>query len=128
PPRTRRNSYVGVSAQPDVVPPLQTSTASMPRFTQGMFTGERSILSGGRFLGRISATVPTEVIEVERDELLKLIQTDTELSDVFLRAFILRRLQLIDRGYGDVVVLGSEHCSGTLRIREFLTRNGHPYT
>src|SRR2546426_8015965 len=100
----------------------------MPRFTPGMFTGERSILSGGRFLGRISATVPTEVIEVERDELLKLIQTDTELSDIFLRAFILRRLQLIDRGYGDVVVLGSEHCSGTLHIREFLTRNGHPYT
>src|SRR2546422_6599424 len=83
---------------------------------------------GGRFLGRISATVPSDVIEVERDELLKLIQTDTELSDIFLRAFILRRLQLIDRGYGDVVVLGSEHCSGTLHIREFLTRNGHPYT
>src|SRR5207244_8017062 len=60
--------------------------------------------------------------------LLKLIQTDTELSDIFLRAFILRRLQVIDRGYGDVVVLGSEHCSGTLHIREFLTRNGHPYT
>src|SRR2546430_11729098 len=120
--------YVVLSGQLDALTPLQASTANMPRFTPGMFTGERSILSGGRFLGRISATVPTEVIEVERDELLKLIQTDTELSDIFLRAFILRRLQLIDRGYGDVVVLGSEHCSGTLHIREFLTRNGHPYT
>lgn len=120
--------FVILSGQLDAVTPLQTSTVSMPRFTPGMFTGERSILSGGRFLGRISATVPTEVIEVERDELLKVIQTDTELSDIFLRAFILRRLQLIDRGYGDVVVLGSEHCSGTLHIREFLTRNGHPYT
>src|ERR1044071_3395496 len=120
--------FVVVSGQLDAVTPLPTSTSSMPRFTAGMFTGERSILSGGRFLGRISATVPTEVIEVERDELLKLIQTDTELSDMFLRAFILRRVQLIDRGFGDVVVLGSEHCSGTLHIREFLTRNGHPYT
>src|SRR5213596_2766055 len=120
--------FVVLSGQLDAVTPLQTSTSSMPRFTQGMFTGERSILTGGRFLGRVSATVPSDVIEVERDELLKLIQTDTELSDVFLRAFILRRLQLIDRGYGDVVVLGSEHCSGTLHIREFLTRNGHPYT
>src|SRR5436190_11353818 len=120
--------FVVLSGQLDVVTPLQTSTASMPRFTPGMFTGERSILSGGRFLGRISATVPSDVIEVERDELLKLIQTDTELSDIFLRAFMLRRLQLIDRGYGDVVVLGSQHCSGTLHIREFLTRNGHPYT
>jgi thioredoxin reductase (NADPH) len=120
--------FVVVSGQLDAVTPLQASTVNMPRFTPGMFTGERSILSGGRFLGRISATVPTEVIEVDRDELLKLIQTDTELSDILLRAFILRRLQLIDRGYGDVVVLGSEHCSGTLQIREFLTRNGHPYT
>src|SRR6266513_578667 len=120
--------FVVLSGQLDAVTPLQTSTASMPRFTPGMFTGERSILSGGRFLGRICATVPSDVIEVGRDELLKLIQTDTELSDIFLRAFILRRLQLIDRGYGDVVVLGSEHCSGTLHIREFLTRNGHPYT
>src|SRR5947199_2514382 len=120
--------FVLVSWELDALTPLQASTANMPRFTPGMFTGERSILSGGRFLGRISATVPTEVIEVERDELLKLIQTDTELSDIFLRAFILRRLQLIDRGYGDVVVLGSQHCSGTLHIREFLTRNGHPYT
>src|SRR5437762_1407094 len=120
--------FVVLSEQLDAVTPLQTSTSSMPRFTPGMFTGERSILTGGRFLGRISATVPSDVIEVERDELLKLIQTDTELSDIFLRAFILRRLQLIDRGYGDVVVLGSEHCSGTLHIREFLTRNGHPYT
>src|SRR5881398_2716572 len=120
--------FVVLSGQLDALTPLQTSTASMPRFTPGMFTGERSILTGGRFLGRISATVPTEVIEVERDELLTLIQTDTELRDIFLRAFILRRLQLIDRGYGDVVVLGSQHCSGTLHIREFLTRNGHPYT
>src|SRR5437762_13797068 len=120
--------FVVLSGQLDAVTPLQTSTSFMPRFTQGMFTGERSILAGGRFLGRISATVPSDVIEVERDELLKLIQTDTELSDIFLRAFILRRLQLIARGYGDVVVLGSEHCSGTLRIRECPIRHGHPHT
>src|SRR2546425_11693705 len=49
--------FVVLSGQLDAVTPLQTSTSSMPRFTQGMFTGERSILTGGRFLGRISATV-----------------------------------------------------------------------
>jgi electron-transferring-flavoprotein dehydrogenase len=30
-------------------------------------------------------------------------------------------------GLGDVVLLGSRHCAGTLRVREFLSRNGHPY-
>src|SRR5205814_2210843 len=96
-------------------------------FTPGMFTGERSVLAGGRFLGRIAAVLPSEVLEIDRDELLQVMATDTELSDIFLRAFILRRLQLIDREQGDVVILGSNHCSGLLHIIEFLTRNGHPY-
>src|SRR5258708_16871023 len=92
-----------------------------------MFPGERSILAGGRFLARSQAGTPCEVIEVSRESLLELIQTDSELSDIFLRAFILRRLQLIDQGFGDVLLLGSNHCQGSLHIREFLTRNGHPY-
>jgi thioredoxin reductase (NADPH) len=96
-------------------------------FTAGMFTGERSVLAGGRFLGRIAAVGPSEVLEIDRDELLQVMATDAELSDLFLRAFILRRLQLIDREQGDVVILGSNHCSGMLHILEFLTRNGHPY-
>src|SRR5207237_7379812 len=50
------------------------------------------------------------------------------LSELFMRAFILRRVGLIASGVSDVVLLGSSHCQGTLRIREFLTRNGHPYT
>jgi thioredoxin reductase (NADPH) len=34
---------------------------------------------------------------------------------------------LIASNVGDVVLIGSDHSPGTLRIREFLTRNGHPY-
>jgi len=45
-----------------------------------------------------------------------------------MRAFILRRVEIIANELGDAVVLGSAHCPGTLRVREFLTRNGHPYT
>jgi thioredoxin reductase (NADPH) len=56
-----------------------------------------------------------------------LIQTDAELSEILMRAFMLRRLELIAHEFGDVVVLGSTHCAGTLRVKEFLTRNGHPF-
>jgi len=121
--------FVVISGQLDAFSQntVQRSQDLAISFTAGMFTGERSILAGGRFLGRIAASVPTEVLEIERDELLTLMATDAELSDVFLRAFILRRLQLIDRELGDVVILGSNHCSGLLHIIEFLTRNGHPY-
>jgi len=119
--------FVVVSGRLDLVRPPRWVGEDVPSFSEGMFTGERSILAGGRFLARIQASTPGDVIEVARDELLQLIQTDSELSDIFLRAFILRRLQLIDQGLGDVLLLGSNHCQGSLHIREFLTRNGHPY-
>src|SRR2546426_1284115 len=93
-----------------------------------MFTGEATMLSGRPGLAQIRAGADGEVIEVARDDLLALIQTDGELSAIFMRAFILRRVELITRGVSDVVVLGSAHCQGTLRVREFLTRNGHPHT
>src|SRR6266567_1309113 len=119
--------FVVVSGRLDLVRPPRWVGEEVPSFSEGMFTGERSILAGGRFLARIQASTQCEVIEVARDDLLQLIQTDSELSDIFLRAFILRRLQLIDQGLGDVLLLGSNHCQGSLHIREFLTRNGHPY-
>lgn len=118
--------WVVVSGRLDLVRPPRAE-GDVPSFSEGMFTGERSILAGGRFLARIQAGTPGELIEVSRESLLDLIRTDSELSDIFLRAFILRRLQLIDQNLGDVLLLGSNHCQGSLQIREFLTRNGHPH-
>src|SRR6202790_2833557 len=93
----------------------------------GQFSGEASMISGRRAMGRLRASDPGEVIELEREQLLALIQTDPELSEILMRAFMLRRLELIAHEFGDVVVLGSAHCSGTLRVKEFLTRTGHPF-
>ena len=45
-----------------------------------------------------------------------------------MRAFILRRVEMISHRFGNVVLVGSSHTSETLRIIEFLTRNGHPFT
>jgi thioredoxin reductase (NADPH) len=62
-----------------------------------------------------------------REQLLALVQTDSEISDILMRAFIHRRVQLIASGLGDVVLVGSNHSADTLRLKEFLMRNGHPY-
>jgi thioredoxin reductase (NADPH) len=93
----------------------------------GQFSGEGNLIAGRRALGRLRVSEPGEVIQLDRDQLLTLIQTDAELSEILMRAFIQRRLKLIARDMGDVVVVGSTHSSGTLRVREFLTRNGHPF-
>jgi thioredoxin reductase (NADPH) len=94
----------------------------------GQFTGEMNLLLGRPGLATIRAAQSGEVIEVERSALRDLVQTDGELSEILMRAFILRRVALINRGFGDVVVIGSNYCSGTLRILEFLSRNAHPYS
>ena len=120
--------FVVVAGRIDVVRPSAAGDEVVVAFGPGMFTGEVTMLSGRPGLAQIRAGAAGEVIEVGRDELLALIQSDGELSEILMRAFILRRVELIARGVSDVVVLGSTHCQGTLRIRAFLTRNGHPHT
>ena len=93
----------------------------------GQFTGEVNLLSGRSALARARVTVAGEVIALDREQLLALVQTDAELGEIILRAFILRRVELIAQGRCDAVLLGSNHRAATLRVKEFLTRNGHPY-
>jgi thioredoxin reductase (NADPH) len=85
-----------------------------------MFSNRRALL-------QIRVSEDGEVIELDHAHVQALVQGDAELGDILMRAFILRRVELIAHGLGDVVVVGSEHCADTLRIREFLTRNGHPH-
>ena len=110
---------------------LRTEAGREQRFTlfgPGQFTGEVNMLSGRRALVRARVSESGEVIEMNRERLLTLVQTDGEISEILMRAFILRRVELVAQGIGDAVVIGSNHCSGTLRVKEFLTRNAHPYT
>src|SRR5207244_867336 len=118
--------FVVRNGQLDLFRPSDESGEVIASFGPGMFTGELNVLSGRRGLARISAAQDGELIEIDREQLLALVQTDSELSDIFLRAFILRRLELIARGVGNAVVVGSNHSLGTFRIKEFLTRNYHP--
>ena len=116
------------SGRLEIVRPTADAPQLVALVEAGMFTGEINMLSGRPGFTSIRARAAAEVIEIDRDDLLALIQTDGELSEIFLRAFILRRVELIAKGFGDVVLLGSSHCQGTLHVKEFLTRNGHPYS
>ncbi|MFI5294993.1 MAG: FAD-dependent oxidoreductase [Thermodesulfovibrionales bacterium] len=120
--------FVIMTAQVEVVQPSGSVEKPVALFLPGQFTGEISILSGRPILVRVRAKEAGEVIEIDREHLLQLVQADSELSDIFMRAFILRRVELILQEIGDVVVLGSDHSPGTLRIRQFLGRNGHPHS
>src|SRR3984893_6877350 len=119
--------FVVTAGKIDIISPLGQTESLIATLQPGQFTGEVNLLSGRRQFTRIRASEAGEVIEVEREQLLALVQTDTELSDILMRAFILRRVELIAHQVGDAVLIGSDHSAGTLRIREYLTRNGYPH-
>jgi thioredoxin reductase (NADPH) len=119
--------FVVVSGEVQVLRPSGATEILIVAQGPGQFSGEAIMLTGRRAMGRLRASEQGEVIQLEREQLLALIQTDADLSEILMRAFMLRRLELIAREFGDVVVIGSVHCAGTLRVKEFLTRNGHPF-
>ncbi len=120
--------FVVVSGELEIVRPMGAAETLVTVHGPGQFTGEVNMLSGRRALVRMRVTEPGEVIELDHKQMLALVQTDVELGEVLMRAFILRRVELVAAGLGDVVLVGSMHSAGTLRIKEFLMRNGHPYS
>jgi thioredoxin reductase (NADPH) len=120
--------FVVTAGELEIVRPSGATATFITVVGPGQFTGEANMISGRRALVRLRATQPGEVIELDREHVQALIQTDTELGEILMRAFILRRVELIARGLGDAVLVGSSHSAGTLRIKEFLMRNGHPYS
>src|ERR1700681_1073213 len=115
------------AGQLQLVRPSETGDTLITALVPGQFTGEANMLAGHRPTGRGLAIQRTEVLQLTRAQLLALLQPDADLGEILMRAFILRRGELIARGFGDAVLVGSLHSSGALRIKEFLTRNGHPY-
>jgi thioredoxin reductase (NADPH) len=120
--------FVVVSGELEVVRPSGTVETLVTVHSSGQFTGEVGTLSGRRTLFRVRATKPGKVIELDRQHMLALMQSDAELGEILTRALILRRVELVASGVGDVVLIGSTHSADTLRIKEFLMRNGHPYS
>jgi thioredoxin reductase (NADPH) len=94
----------------------------------GQFTGEMSVISGNRSLLTARVAKDGAVLELAREKVLSLMAKDTEIGDILMGAFVARRLLMIQLGEGNVVLFGMKTSARTLALREFLTRNGHPFT
>ncbi|MES1263425.1 MAG: cyclic nucleotide-binding domain-containing protein, partial [Peristeroidobacter soli] len=93
----------------------------------GDFAGEMSTLRGVPGFTRIRVREAGEILSISEENLRNIVQTDAEVSEMFMRAFILRRMGLVASGQSEAMLLGSRHSGDTLRLREFLTRNNYPY-
>jgi thioredoxin reductase (NADPH) len=120
--------FLVISGALEIMRPTCNGEEDVVVHQAGQFSGEVGILSGRRSLVRARMRDAGEVIEVDHSGLQELIETDSELSEILMRAFILRRVEFIAHGWGDAMLLGTNNSSGTLRLKEFLTRNGYPHS
>ncbi|HEX7596750.1 MAG TPA: FAD-dependent oxidoreductase, partial [Polyangia bacterium] len=120
--------YVVVSGAVEILRQVGESFERIVLHGPGQFTGEINMLSGRRSLVQGRVVEDGELVVVDREHLRALVQRDSELSEILMRAFILRRVALIAQGGGGLVLLGSRHSAATLKLREFLVRNNQPFT
>jgi thioredoxin reductase (NADPH) len=120
--------FVLLSGRMEIVQPTLDGERMIARHDPGEFTGEMTMISGQRCLVFGRVTEDGEFLELGGEQLRLLVARDAELSEILMRAFLLRRVELVRQGWGNLSVLGSQHSARTLEIREFLNRNGHPYT
>ena len=120
--------YVVISGGIKILAVGGSEERTVTTYGVGQFSGELLMISGRKSIYRCQATETGTLLELSARELRTLIGKDAELSDIFMKAFLARRLSLQEKGEGNVVVLGSGYSANTLAVREFLTRDGHPFT
>lgn len=117
-----------LSGSVDIIRPGLSGDSPVTQLTRGDFSGEMSALRGSASFVRTRVREAGEVVSIPIGSLRKLVQADAELSEIFMRAFILRRMALMESELGDVAVVGYPDSPATLRVRQFLRRNAVPYT
>src|SRR5215475_12079968 len=93
----------------------------------GQFIGELAQLAGRPALIDARASEPGEALIIPPEQLRALLIAEVELGERIMRALILRRVNLLERGVGGPIIVGRADDGDVLRLAGFLRRNGHPH-
>ena len=93
----------------------------------GGFLGEVGQLSGRPSLVDAMADTEVECVEVSPPQLRALLIAEADLGERLTRAFILRRVGLIESGASGATLIGRAKSAAVMRLRSFLGRNGFPH-
>jgi thioredoxin reductase (NADPH) len=93
---------------------------------EGQFTGELALLSDKPSLVSMMSVVKSRVLRIPREALRRLLASEPQLAEIILLAWISRRLKLVSRGIGGVMLIGRSRTELIL-LQQFLARNGLPH-
>jgi thioredoxin reductase (NADPH) len=119
--------FVVISGKIKIIAVVGGEDQVVTTYGPGQFSGELLMISGRRSIYRCQAVDAGELLDLSAKNLRTVIARDAELSDIFMNAFLARRSSLRDAGHGNVVLVGVNGSATTLALREFLSRDGHPY-
>jgi thioredoxin reductase (NADPH) len=96
---------------------------------RGQFVGELNLLTGQRPFHTARVMTDGEILDIPPDQLRALLDRETEIADVLVRALIARRRRRVSTGAASapIEVIGTEQSAPTLALRTFLGRNTIAY-
>src|SRR5262245_21506892 len=97
-------------------------------YDRGHFTGDIGLLAGRGAVASGRAYEDSEVLVIDEPSLHRLVVTHAELSELIMRAYILRRMAMLEASTAPITLIGSRLAVETHRLRNFLTSNGQPHS
>lgn len=96
-------------------------------YRPGQFLGEIAQLFGHPCLGDGVVVEDTTAIVIESIDLRRLLVMEAELGEKIMRALILRRVGLIEKGSGPVLI-GDSADARLIALQDLLRRDSYPYS
>lgn len=116
-----------IDGEIEVVNPFTDERHVPSTLGPAQFMGEISFLDGGSWSMAMRTVCDTDVIEVPRPAMLRLMSEIPEMSDIVITVLAARRRRQIEARDGNLVLLGEEADPSIRRIAEFASRNRLPY-
>jgi thioredoxin reductase (NADPH) len=118
--------FVVLEGEVEVVDDFADEVRAIGAFRAGNFLGDLHMLTGQGV--PLSAVVREggELLAIAREQLKKVVTEESDLSDILLKTFLVRRSYLMRTGVG-LRIVGSRHSSDATRLREFAARNRLPH-
>jgi thioredoxin reductase (NADPH) len=103
--------------------------SSVVSLSPGQFTGEVSQLAGqGTLAAGRAGPEGCTALPLDAAHIRALVIGSADVGEIVMRAFILRRVGLIEEGGSGSLLIGPPNAPDLLRLEGFLARNGYPCT
>ena len=91
------------------------------------FTGEMDLFNRRRILVSGRAAEDSRVVRIRPAAFRRMVASESDIGEIVMRAFILRRVGFIRHQAGGVVLIGAGHAGDMQRLQRFMERNGYPH-